>query len=41
LGYHAIHEDWKRRGAGAASVSALTGLAGAAVLQRGAEALFR
>ncbi len=41
LGYHAIHEDWKRRGAGAAFVSALTGLAGAAVLQRGAEALFR
>ncbi len=41
LGYHAIHEDWKRRGAGAAFVSALTGLAGAAVLQRGAAALFR
>ncbi|HUB34510.1 MAG TPA: hypothetical protein VMA31_15840 [Bryobacteraceae bacterium] len=41
LGYHAIHEDWKRRGAGAAFVSALTGLAGAAMLQRGAQALFR
>jgi zinc transporter ZupT len=41
LGYHAIHEEWKRRGAGPAFVSALTGMAGAAVIQRGAEALFR
>lgn len=41
LGYHAIHEDWKQRGAGAAFVSAFTGIAGAAVIQRGAEALFR
>jgi hypothetical protein len=41
LGYHALHEERKRRGAGPAFVSALTGLAGAAALQRGAEALFR
>jgi zinc transporter ZupT len=41
LGYHAIHEEWKRRGARPAFVSALTGMAGAAVIQRGAEALFR
>ena len=41
LGYHAIHEEWRRRGAGPAFVSALTGMAGAAALQRGAEALFR
>lgn len=41
LGYHAVHEEWKRRGAVAAFSSALTGMAGAAVIQRGAEALFR
>lgn len=41
LGYHAVDEEWKRRGAGRAFVSALTGAAGAAALQRGAEALFR
>src|SRR5207248_10242942 len=41
LGYHAIHEEWRRRGAGPAFVSALTGMAGAAIVQRGAEALFR
>lgn len=41
LGYHAVHEEWKRRGAAPAFVSALTGVAGAAVIQRGAEALFR
>jgi zinc transporter ZupT len=41
LGYHAVHEEWKRRGAGAAFVSALAGVAGAAAIQRGAEALFR
>lgn len=33
LGYHAFHEEWRRRGA-PAFVSALTGLAGAAILQR-------
>jgi zinc transporter ZupT len=41
LGYHAVHEEWKRRGARTAFVSALGGVAGAAVIQRGAEALFR
>jgi zinc transporter ZupT len=41
LGYHAIHEEWKRRGARPAFVSAVAGMAGAAVIQRGAEALFR
>jgi len=41
LGCHAVHEEWKRRGMAAALLSAAAGLAGAAVLQRGAEALFR
>jgi zinc transporter ZupT len=41
LGYHAVHEEWKRRGARPAFVSAAAGVAGAAVIQRGAEALFR
>jgi zinc transporter ZupT len=41
LGFHAVHEEWKRCGPAPAFVSALTGVAGAAVLQRGAEALFR
>ncbi len=41
LGWHAVHEEWKSRGAGPAFLSALTGMAGAAVVQRGAEALFR
>jgi len=41
LGYHAVHEEWKRRGARPAFLSALTGAAGAAAIQRGAEALFR
>jgi zinc transporter ZupT len=41
LGYHAVHEEWKSRGARPAFLSALTGIAGAAALQRGAEALFR
>jgi len=41
LGYHAVHEEWKRRGAGPAVVSAAAGAAGAAILQRGAEVLFR
>jgi hypothetical protein len=39
--YHAIHQEWKRSGASPAFVSALTGMAGAVVIQRGAEALFR
>lgn len=41
LGHHAIHEEWKRRGAVPAFVSALIGMAGAAAIQRGAEALFQ
>jgi zinc transporter ZupT len=41
LGYHAIHEEWRRRGAVPAFVSGLTGIAGAAILQRGFEVLFR
>ncbi len=41
LGYHAVHEEWKRRGAAPASVSALAGGAAAALIQRGAEALLR
>ncbi len=41
LGYHAVHAEWKRRGPRLAFASALTGIAGAAVIQRGAEALFR
>ena len=41
LAFHALHSEWKLRGPGPAFVPALTGVAGAAVLQRGAEALFR
>jgi zinc transporter ZupT len=41
LGFHALHEEWKRVGPAPAFVSALTGVAGAAAIQRGAEALFR
>ena len=41
LGYHAVHEEWKRRGAVPAFVSAAIGIAGAAIIQRGAEALFQ
>jgi zinc transporter ZupT len=41
LGYHAVHEEWKRRGLRPAFVPALTGVVGAAALQRGAEILFR
>lgn len=41
LGYHAVHTEWKTRGPAPAFFPALTGLAGAAVIQRGAEALFR
>jgi zinc transporter ZupT len=35
LGIHAVHGDWKRRGALPAFVPALAGAAGAAMLQRG------
>jgi zinc transporter ZupT len=41
LGFHAVHEEWRRCGPAPAFVSALTGAAGAAVIQRGTEALFR
>jgi zinc transporter ZupT len=41
LGFHAVHEEWKHGGALPAFFPALTGLAGAAVIQRSAEALFR
>jgi zinc transporter ZupT len=41
LGFHAVHEEWKRRGPAAASLSAFAGMAGAAAIQRGAEALFK
>jgi zinc transporter ZupT len=41
LGHHAVHEEWKRRGAAPAFLSALAGMAGAAIIQRGAEALFQ
>jgi len=41
LGYHAVHEEWKRRGAAPAFLSAAVGIVGAAVIQRGAEALFQ
>lgn len=41
LGYHAVHEEWKRRGPAQAFVSAAAGILGAAVIQRSAESLFR
>jgi zinc transporter ZupT len=41
LGYHAIHEEWKRRGAGPAFVSAAAGVAGAAIVQRSVELFLR
>jgi zinc transporter ZupT len=41
LGWHAVHEEWRRRGLGPAFTSAIAGAASAAAIQRGAEALFR
>jgi zinc and cadmium transporter len=35
LGVHAVHSDWKRRGARPAFIPALAGAAGAALLQQG------
>jgi len=39
LGFHAVHEEWKRRGAVPAFMPAITGAAGAAALQQGVHAL--
>jgi zinc transporter ZupT len=36
LGFHAVHEEWKQRGARPAFLSAAAGAAAAAILQRGA-----
>jgi zinc transporter ZupT len=41
LGFHAVHGEWKRRGALPAFMPALTGAAGAAALQQGARVLLR
>jgi zinc transporter ZupT len=41
LGFHAVHGEWKRRGALPAFMPALTGAAGAAAIQQGARALMR
>jgi zinc transporter ZupT len=41
LGFHAVHEEWKRRGALPAFMPAITGAAGAAALQQSVRALFR
>ena len=38
LGFHAAHEEWKRRGARRAFTAAAAGMAGAALILRGAEA---
>ena len=40
LGFHAIHEEWKRRGARPAFAPAVAGGAAAAVLQRGFHLIF-
>jgi len=41
LGIHAIHGDWKRRGASTALIPALAGAAGAALLQQGVRLALR
>jgi zinc transporter ZupT len=41
LGYHAVHEEWKRRGAAPAFLSAAAGIAGAVLIERGVEALLK
>ena len=41
LGAHALHGEWKRRGALPACATALSGVAGAAALQQGVEAWLR
>jgi zinc transporter ZupT len=41
LGYHAVDEEWKRYGGRPAFLAAAAGMAGAALILRGAEALLR
>jgi zinc transporter ZupT len=41
LGYHAVHEEWKRRGAAPTFLSAAAGVAGAVLIERGVEALLK
>jgi zinc transporter ZupT len=41
LGYHAVHQEWKRRGALPAFLSAGAGAVCGTLIERGAEALFR
>ena len=41
LGWHAVHEEWRQRGARPAFLSAAAGVVGAAALQRGAELWLR
>jgi hypothetical protein len=41
LGFHAVHGEWKRRGALPAFMPALTGAAGAAALQQGVRVFLR
>ncbi len=41
LGYHAAHEEWKRRGPVRAFTAAAAGMAGAALILRSAEALLQ
>jgi zinc transporter ZupT len=41
LGCHAVHEEWKQRGAVPAFMPAITGAAGAAALQQGVQAYLR
>jgi len=41
LGFHAVHAEWRRRRTWSAVVPGVTGAAGAALLQHGAQILFR
>ena len=41
LGFHAAHEEWKRRGAVRAFTAAAAGMVGAALILRGVEALLQ
>ncbi len=40
LGFHAVHEEWKRRGPAPSFTAALCGVLGAAAVQRGVEMFF-